>query len=353
MNKSKLFSIIEMPTPKLISYLNENVSKVHYDIHTDNDNYIFAVPKGDTNHIMLVSHMDTVKRPKNVVIEERNGIISNANGVLGADDRAGVFAILEIAEKCAQDNGPMPYLLFTNYEEVGGVGANVFAKANFAKAYWSDIWLMVELDRRGANDAVYYDEPEKSLKKIVDSLGYKEAHGSFSDVSVLSSYNEIAHVNLSVGYFHEHSSFEILVLSLVEAAIFNVLDLMKLITRPYAIDYTACGSGGSFWWSDSSYLGKSRSKKDKGKKGGIVTVLPKKNPPLLSAQAEIIEEEEFFDGLYCEACGEYCDEPIRFPGSDGGYCSDCGAYINAEYVPIEEEEEEEFLNDMGAHVVNQ
>ena len=132
MDKNKLFNILEMPTLKLMKYLNSAIRRKHYDIYTDDDNYIFAVPKKASNHIMLVSHMDTVKRGK-VKLIENNGIVTNAHGVLGADDRAGVFAILEIANKCIKGGQPLPYLLFTNYEECGGLGVKQFCKDRIAE----------------------------------------------------------------------------------------------------------------------------------------------------------------------------------------------------------------------------
>ena len=157
MNKNKLFNILEMSNLKLIKYLNSAIKRKHYDIYSDDDNYIFAVPKTSSNHIMLVSHIDTVKRSHKVVLVEDNGIVTNANGVLGADDRAGVFAVLEIADKVMRSGGPRPYLIFTNFEETGGIGVRQFCKDKIMQNIEDDIYFMIELDRRGVNDAVYYD----------------------------------------------------------------------------------------------------------------------------------------------------------------------------------------------------
>lgn len=247
----KLHDIIEMPTLKLMRYLNSAIRKKYYDIYTDDDNYIFAVPKQASNHIMLVSHMDTVKRSSKVKLIDNNGVITNANGVLGADDRAGVFAILEIANRCIKNKGPLPYLLFTNYEECGGLGVRRFCKDKIDVNVIPDIYLMIELDRRGINDAVYYSEPEAALKPIIESVGYKEAWGSYSDVSTLSDFNDIAHVNLSIGYFNEHTKNEMLVSQIVWYAIDNVMTLMPLITRQYNIDPDAWGKKWSTWHGGS------------------------------------------------------------------------------------------------------
>lgn len=341
MNKNKLFNILEMSTFKLMGYLHSAIRRKYYDIYSDQENYIFAVPKTASNHIMLVSHIDTVKRQKKVVLHDNNGVISNLNGVLGADDRAGVYAILEIVDKSIRANAPLPYLLFTNYEECGGLGAKQFCKDKIARNVEPDIWLMIELDRRGVNDAVYYSEPEFEVKSIVSSVGYDESWGSYSDVSTLSDHNDIAHVNLSIGYFNEHTSKEILVLSVIDYAIENVMAIMPLVKRQYGIDYSTSKAyrwDGSKWDDVYSYNGfgkggRSYSKttstystKTK-KKDGVVALYDKETVQKALGSGE--DDDEFYPLFQkvCPNCMEW--EQVReFPSLGYNYCEACGTHFD-------------------------
>ena len=336
MDKNKLFNILEMPTLKLMKYLNSAIRRKHYDIYTDDDNYIFAVPKKASNHIMLVSHMDTVKRGK-VKLIENNGIVTNAHGVLGADDRAGVFAVLEIVNKCIKGGQSLPYLLFTNYEECGGLGVKQFCKDRIAENVESDIYLMIELDRRGINDAVYYSEPEKELKALVSAIGYNESWGSYSDVSTLSDRNDIAHVNLSIGYFNEHTASELLVLSVVEYAIDNVLALMPMITRQYQIDPLAGWQTSGKW---GTYYGGGYSRKSsydytynyKGKKKEEKTLALPENPSIDRS------EDKYWYSLENKVCPNCMSwEGVEeYKGLGTAKCWDCGCYFDDDYNILED-----------------
>ena len=53
--------------------------------------------------------------------------IRNENGILGADDRSGIFIIFSIIKECLLYNIPFPSILITNFEEFGFAGAKAFA----------------------------------------------------------------------------------------------------------------------------------------------------------------------------------------------------------------------------------
>lgn len=149
--------------------------------------------------VLLVAHYDTVlSRPPRWINNDK-GIMSASNG-LGADDRAGVFAILETIKNyhCS--------VLFTGGEERGGIGAEAFAKSGIKP----DVNYIIELDRRGENDAVFYDCANQEFIDFVESKGWEEAWGTFSDISTIAPYIGVAAVNLSIGYMHEHQKIETL-----------------------------------------------------------------------------------------------------------------------------------------------
>ena len=174
--------------------------------------------------IGLVAHMDTVLDNPPSSLEERGSIISATDG-LGADDRAGIYAIVKLITQ-----GYRPYVILTQNEELGGIGAKAMAKCI------EDIPLkyLIQLDRRGKEDAVFYDCPNEKFKKYILPFGFKEERGIYSDISFLCPPWNIAGVNLSVGYFYEHTEKEFLNTEILENTIKKVA---KMLDDVYNIDY--------------------------------------------------------------------------------------------------------------------
>ena len=232
MNTKKLMNIIKMQEDRVFNYVKKNVPS-DYEIVVDTDMYCFMIPK-EHNGICLVAHIDTVrtaKMNKTVKLVKQNGIIWNQNGILGADDRAGIFACLELARM----KGPKPLLLFTNLEEVGGIGVGKFIEDAHFEDYKSQVNLFIELDRKGINEYVSYCELNKDLEAIMSLQGYHEEWGSYSDVCDLSNAYGISHVNLGVGYFHQHTNNEFLSIDGLQFAINACANLMKCIDKQYLV----------------------------------------------------------------------------------------------------------------------
>ena len=179
----------------LVNFLKKHYSKV--DATKD---YITA--EGDIP-IALVAHMDTVFKdpPVEIFFDPRHNAMISPDG-LGADDRAGVFAIIQIIR-----SGLRPHVIFTTDEEMGGIGASVLSSQDCP---FKDLRYLIELDRRGAQDCVFYDCDNEKFVDYVESFGFTWNWGTFSDISFLCPNWKIAGVNLSVGYQHEHTFTEIL-----------------------------------------------------------------------------------------------------------------------------------------------
>ncbi len=80
----------------------------------------------DVPALLLNAHMDTVAPTGDLVIREEDGVLrSSGNTILGADDKAGVTAILEGVRACVTAGFPRPTLeiAFTVSEENGLRGA--------------------------------------------------------------------------------------------------------------------------------------------------------------------------------------------------------------------------------------
>lgn len=179
--------------------------------------YIVAI--GDIP-VALVAHMDTVfyNPPEEVYYDQRKSVLWSPDG-LGADDRAGIFAILQIIQ-----SGLRPSIILTTDEERGGLGAQKLAKKECPIPF---LKYMIQLDRHGSCDCVFYDCANGDFIKFVSQYGFIEALGSFSDISFLMPAWGICGTNLSVGYFNEHSTSEILNVNILFTTIEKVKTMLK------------------------------------------------------------------------------------------------------------------------------
>ena len=240
----ELLNILKMTDGELGGYLKCTLKKHYKKVLTDGDNYIYA--KG-TSPLCLVAHIDTVRGkndlPVNLVVS-RN-VIRNASGVLGADDRAGVYGILEVMRGCIENNFPMPHIIFTNYEESGGRGVKAFIRDK--KFDPRGIDLLVELDRKGCNEYVFYSTTlPQPVKDYVKSFGFREERGSYSDISDLTDEYQIPSVNLSIGYYSQHCNAEYLHYDECLLTIDRVLDMceepigkLHKVVKPYYPAYNS------------------------------------------------------------------------------------------------------------------
>lgn len=168
-----------------------------------NEDWLIAV--GDIP-IAVAAHMDTVfKRPPTEIFYDREeNVIWSPQG-LGADDRAGVFAILQLISR-----GYRPHIIFTTDEEYGGIGASRLAAL---PCPFDDLRYIIELDRQGADDCVFYECDTEGFEGYIEQFGFVTQYGTFTDICELCPAWEVAGVNLSIGYRDEHHSEEILFVS--------------------------------------------------------------------------------------------------------------------------------------------
>ena len=155
--------------------------------------------------VCLIAHLDTVfeetQRKKEIYFDSENNIMWSPQG-LGTDDRAGVFAILKILDK-----GYRPHIIFTQDEELGCLGARALVH-RFSKRPWKKLKYILELDRRGEKDCVFYNCANQEFEEYIESFGFETDLGSFSDISEIAPVWGVAAANLSVGYIDEHSYSE-------------------------------------------------------------------------------------------------------------------------------------------------
>ena len=126
--------------------------------------------------VLLNAHLDTVEQIKEsrVIVKEEN-IWTSSEGILGADDRAGVNVILATLKSLQPNefNGRLK-IIFTVEEEIGMVGA-----CEVNEAFLWNVDMALVFDRRGTNDIVTHNyfqdfcntEFARSLERIATANG--------------------------------------------------------------------------------------------------------------------------------------------------------------------------------------
>ena len=195
-------------------YLKTKYSKIY-----DTADYVLAV--GDIP-VALVAHLDTVfmAPPKNIFYDRVKNVMWSPEG-LGADDRAGIFSIIQLIKR-----GLRPSIILTTNEESGALGASKLVQ-DFPNSPFPDLKYIIQLDRRGINDCVFYDCDNPLFAEYVQTFGFQSNYGTFSDISKICPAWQVAGVNLSIGYMDEHSYEETLYVSNMFATIDKVSKMLK------------------------------------------------------------------------------------------------------------------------------
>ena len=228
----KLLDTLRVSTEDLYWILIEELKTLGLTAEFEHDQWIYV---NNSSPIMLVAHMDTITRNHQLKFRVKRNLIRARNSVLGADDRAGVYAIIELLTMCHDQSIPMPSVLFTNYEESGLMGVDAFVTAKRLDV--AGLNLFVELDRKGRDEFVcYFYTINDKLKRWVESFGFRKEWGSISDVASLTEEYHIPHVNLSVGYYDQHSTRERLNTTELQETINKVF---RMIKQPIDVLYPA------------------------------------------------------------------------------------------------------------------
>jgi len=210
MDKDYLIHLLTLSEPELYNHIFNVIKPSHYS-----DGLYLYVHKDD-NLPCLVAHIDTVhkQKPSKKDIIQIGDILINIQDGLGADDRAGVYAMLQLKD--------LPYnLLFTNLEEIGGIG--VKQAIHDLPDLLSANTCFIEIDRTGTKHYVDYVGAEQGFLNLFETRGLDKEFGSYSDIYDLSSELAIASVNLACGYYNQHTKKESLNLKELQ----DVIDFLK------------------------------------------------------------------------------------------------------------------------------
>ena len=246
MNK-EFESICKMSQKELKGHVARELAKTYEHVYMGSG-YVYAQ---GTFPVLLVAHLDTVhkKLPNVILYDAHKDRYSSPNGI-GGDDRCGVYMIFEVIKKfnCS--------VLFCEDEEIGGIGAKKFIQTDLAKELkFNDA---IEFDRRGSNDAVFYDCDNEDFEEFITKDFYDTAYGSFSDISTLAPFFKCAAVNLSCGYYNAHMSTEYVVLKEMYASIEAACKILERTTEEDKFEYIESKytwRGGGYYGSYGGYSG--------------------------------------------------------------------------------------------------
>lgn len=228
-------------------YVERRLKETH-ELIISEDGFVYAQ---GSFPVLLVAHMDTVHDVLPYLInhkkdEKGNDIISSPMGI-GGDDRCGIYMIFQVLKRfnCS--------VLFCEDEEIGTVGAKKFTKHPVSKDLKFN--YIIEFDRKGSNDAVFYDCDNPEFTDFITKEFFKEAYGSFSDISVVAPHLGCAAVNLSCGYYNAHKKDEYVVIQEMEAVIEEACKILERTTEDDVYEYIEAvyNYKNSKWWDYGGY----------------------------------------------------------------------------------------------------
>lgn len=300
--------LLMMSSSKVFKTVNKRLSDFYETKKYRMDSYLFL--SNPASPILLQAHVDTVRSKKEPPLTVFGDRFLTGNGVLGADDRAGIYAILKIAEKFLNTKR-LPNILITDDEEIGGLGMKIFCKNTDYKEV-EHIKLCLALDRQGCGEYVYYNNISDEVKEYVESFGFHEDYGTFSDCEIFTDASHIPSVNLSVGYHHQHTKNERLHMDELELTINRVVSMIK---DPIKELYPAIGHVTGKYWG--GHYGGYRDY------GGDYYYNPASKQSYYSGKKEeVVKAEE------CELCGNFA--PLSRGNVDGimyNICMECWDYL--------------------------
>ena len=270
-----IYEILRRDQDGTSDYVKEFLASIKVPYEVDSYGNIFNL--NNENVPLLSAHMDTVRKNDDFCIgafltEEEDSDKISSGGILGGDDKCGVYIILKALEEGKKVN-----FIFSRDEEIGCLGIKALLKPNWVenkvladKIRNNCLWCLV-LDRRGNSDIICTKnsygskEFEEALKKASDEggFGYKPESGLCSDANTIRDF--ISTANISVGYFKPHSKDEYIVKADLQKAYDYTIYLIDNLTYKFEaskVTYNYSGShyyGGYYNGYYGSYYGKSEA----------------------------------------------------------------------------------------------
>lgn len=232
---TKLINLLLMSQEELLACIDAIYAPM-YEKEVFEGGLVFK-PKDVEMYPLMCTHLDTINTHRKTPLKRSDLYInkdyiglptSTKKACLGGDDRCGVYIALELLAS------RVPYAFgFFLDEEIGGVGSK-----KYIPIMDDNITALVGLDRKGSNDVALYGYDNNELTEIFEKQGYKKAFGTFTDASNIAEGCDLACVNLSIGYYNEHTPTEQIHFSETENTL-NILRKVEVINALASKQYLA------------------------------------------------------------------------------------------------------------------
>lgn len=268
MDGKLLLDIFHIPA---LSNKEDEISRYIVDWLTSNDIPFSIESKSKTiynisniDRPLVAAHLDTVQDATDAMLAKYikiTGNILSGYGVIGGDDKCGIYIILTLLKKYKDLN-----FCFFPAEEIGCQGSKEFAKniTGLEKIPYGLVF-----DRRNNCDIICFKNSygnykfDEVLSTLGKDLGYSSAYGATSDANTLREFMSCA--NLSVGYHSPHTKKEYVNLDDLENAYLYAEKIISTVkerfekpyvtyTKPYVYDDYEYDINGK-------YIGKKKKKK--------------------------------------------------------------------------------------------
>ncbi len=174
--------------------------------------------------VLLIAHLDTVhKYPPAIICYSQDGQYIMSPQGIGGDDRCGVWMIMQILRDVHC------HVMFCEDEEKYGRGIRKHKNCHTP----IKVNYIVELDRKGANEAVFYGCRNQSFINFILSFGFKKTRGTFSDISILAPRLKTAAINISCGYENAHEKYEYIDIQAMKKNTERLIELIQVPTNHF------------------------------------------------------------------------------------------------------------------------
>lgn len=310
-NKNLLLDIFRIPAPstgeyEIGRYIKRYLEDLGVPYEEDEMGNIFSFSGAKP---LLSAHMDTVQDDADVSLSNFIRIVDNSIidglGVIGGDDKCGIYTILHLLTENVYDFN----FVFSVEEEIGTNGSGFVTKTKEKEL--KECLYGIILDRKGSSDIICYNndygtiEFERELERVGEAFGFKSTTGVLSDADNFSEC--ISCANLSSGYYQAHSKTEFVIIKHLE----NTIDFTRAILRDLNVKFDKPVKTVSRYIGRKNYSGGYPSYFDEG-----------------------LEDyyEELYGGWAMDDDEEFGRELLKPAPTDN--CNLCYSNKNLHYVPV-------------------
>lgn len=236
----------------------KNIPNVVFELDHYNNLFITKNTNNPETYACLLAHTDQIKTSKGSYrIYESDGVLYGLHKLdgsrcgLGCDDSNGICVALQMLEEL-----PDLKVIFTTEEELGAKGA---IEACFNTDFLYNVRYFLQADRRGSSDLITHtngidvvtEEFLSDLKPLMKKYGYSENTGTYTDVGELVENARICGVNISCGYYSEHTAKEYCKISELENCLNFIYEILTTLNsdKQYHIEITSrYSSNYNYYW---------------------------------------------------------------------------------------------------------